>query len=280
METALAERVALCLWRLRRTAAYETAVTATSLAAANKDARSAEPFGGEQSTGEQISQVLEELRKKRETFDLWEGTLRLLEQLAAAPEAMSLDADDVYGAFQDLLDTLPESADAPDVEDAPFLVSVGVPAAEHDEPYQWDGWTAGHVRRGLGLLAKATKWTPERLLQRAIEERRETQAELKEAARKLEREAKDLRREEKNRAERLRQARRLPDGNVLDKVMRYEGHQTRQMLQALHTLERLQAARAGEPVPPPAALDVTINGDGAGAGIGRPEQAGSLAGGA
>jgi hypothetical protein len=31
------------------------------------------------------------------------------------------------------------------------------------------------------------------------------------------------------------------------------------MLQALHTLERLQAARAGQPVTPPVALDVTVD---------------------
>jgi hypothetical protein len=29
------------------------------------------------------------------------------------------------------------------------------------------------------------------------------------------------------------------------------------MLQTLHTLERLQAARVGDAVPPPAALDIT-----------------------
>jgi hypothetical protein len=53
----------------------------------------------------------------------------------------------------------------------------------------------------------------------------------------------------------------LPDENTLGKVTRYEAHLSRQMLQALHTLERLQAARAGQPVPPPAALDVTIEGE-------------------
>jgi hypothetical protein len=39
-------------------------------------------------------------------------------------------------------------------------------------------------------------------------------------------------------------------------------------LQSLHTLERLQAARAGQPVPPPAALDVTVS-TGAGASAAR-----------
>ncbi len=43
-------------------------------------------------------------------------------------------------------------------------------------------------------------------------------------------------------------------------MIRYEGHLTRQMTTALHTLERLQSARVGVPVPPPTAVDVTING--------------------
>jgi hypothetical protein len=51
----------------------------------------------------------------------------------------------------------------------------------------------------------------------------------------------------------------LPDAPTLDRVTRYEAHLSRQMLQALHTLERLQAARAGRDVPPPAAADVTVD---------------------
>jgi hypothetical protein len=45
----------------------------------------------------------------------------------------------------------------------------------------------------------------------------------------------------------------LPKGRTLEKVMRYEAHLSRQMLQALHALERLQASRAGADVPPPRA---------------------------
>jgi hypothetical protein len=42
--------------------------------------------------------------------------------------------------------------------------------------------------------------------------------------------------------------------------MRYQDHLGRQMLRALHTLlDRLQARRAGDDVPP-VVLDVTING--------------------
>jgi hypothetical protein len=54
----------------------------------------------------------------------------------------------------------------------------------------------------------------------------------------------------------------LPPAETLDKVMRYEAHLNRQMLQAPHELQRLQAARAGAPVPPPAVLDVTVEAGG------------------
>jgi hypothetical protein len=79
--------------------------------------------------------------------------------------------------------------------------------------------------------------------------------------RELERQAKDLRRRLRVQEERARQRLLLPDEHTLGKVTRYEAHLSRQMLQALHTLERRQAARAGQPVPPPAAQDVTVEGE-------------------
>jgi hypothetical protein len=55
---------------------------------------------------------------------------------------------------------------------------------------------------------------------------------------------------------------RLPAGNELDKIMRYEAHLSRQLYQAKHELEVLQKQRRGEPTPL-ARLDVQ----------GAPEQA-------
>jgi hypothetical protein len=48
----------------------------------------------------------------------------------------------------------------------------------------------------------------------------------------------------------------------LEKIQRYESHVSRQLQQALHTLERLQKMKAGESVPAPAVLDVTVSGEG------------------
>ena len=54
----------------------------------------------------------------------------------------------------------------------------------------------------------------------------------------------------------LQQARILPDSRELDKIMRYETHIHRQLLQTLHELEALQARRRGE-VPHLARLDIS-----------------------
>jgi hypothetical protein len=48
----------------------------------------------------------------------------------------------------------------------------------------------------------------------------------------------------------MRQRRMPPEEAVLEKITRYEAHLSRQMLQGLHTLERLQAARAGQQISP------------------------------
>jgi hypothetical protein len=48
---------------------------------------------------------------------------------------------------------------------------------------------------------------------------------------------------------------------VFVSLWRHEEVLTRTMLKMLHELQRLQAMRAGEPVVPPAVLDVNINHD-------------------
>jgi hypothetical protein len=62
----------------------------------------------------------------------------------------------------------------------------------------------------------------------------------------------------------LRQQRLLPNEKALVTISRYESHLSRQMLLALHELQRLQAVRGGQAVPAPAALDLLIDGEGTG----------------
>jgi hypothetical protein len=52
---------------------------------------------------------------------------------------------------------------------------------------------------------------------------------------------------------------RRDHGDRLTRVLRYETIIERGLYKALHELQRLQAARAGIPVPPPAAVDVDVH---------------------
>jgi hypothetical protein len=264
LEAELAGRVALSLWRLRRVAAYETAVTTLSVNAAEEDVRADAPFGTGKSDHQKLTETLEALEKRRDTVDLWDETLRLLQQLPHLPDGEPIDGDEVYGILEDVRGELPGAEEeAFDTEDKKFLAEVGLPADELDDPWNWQGWTAGMVRRAIDRMARAFKTSAVKLLARALAGRQEVQDNGRAEVKRLEREARELRRRLRTQEERLRQQRMLPEDKTLDKVLRYEAHASRQMLQALHTLERLQAARAGEPVPPPAALDVTVNGEAA-----------------
>src|SRR5262245_10757294 len=113
------------------------------------------------------------------------------------------------------------------------------------------------VRRAVAQMAREFTTNPEPILARALQERRKIQEEGKAELKRLQRQAKELRRRIRERDDRRRHRRMLPVGDTLEKVTRYEAHLSRQMLQALHELQRLQAARAGQPVPTPSALDVT-----------------------
>jgi hypothetical protein len=50
-------------------------------------------------------------------------------------------------------------------------------------------------------------------------------------------------------ADRMRRERTLPHSEDTEKILRYEAHLHRQLLQTLHELEAMQARRAGQAAP-------------------------------
>jgi hypothetical protein len=54
----------------------------------------------------------------------------------------------------------------------------------------------------------------------------------------------------------------LADEKTMERVQRYETTLERAMLRCLHELQRLQAARHGQSVPVPVALDVNLSANG------------------
>lgn len=263
LEEALAERVAACLWRLRRAVAYETAVTAAGLeeAADPPDACDDDlDLDPSRTDHRHLKKVEEELADARETLVSWSDTADLLDRLPELADDAAVSGNAVEGAFSDLNGALPTGDEEYfEFEDKAVLVELGVPPDYVKRPFDWPGWTAGAVRRAAGLSAQEFKISSDGLLAGAREDRLKWQQEQKEKVARLEAEARRLagRVEAARRRAVLRQA--LPDAATLDKVTRYEAHLSRQMLQALNTLERLQAARAGRDVPPPAAGTLVLD---------------------
>ena len=147
-----------------------------------------------------------------------------------------------------------------DIAEAAFLVRVGVPKDELDAPWDWQGWTAGMVRRGIALVAAHAEYPADKLISRMVEVDHEHSEEKQHEVRSLTAKAQTIRRRAKAAEDRARLYRLLPDAPMLEKLSRYEAHLSRQLSQALHELERLKAARDGAAVLPPAVVDVTFNG--------------------
>jgi hypothetical protein len=267
-EEELAERVALASWRLRRVAAYETAVTAVGLEEVSKDVRDdlpqdgrPHPLIGSESAATLLART--EAARAEKRHQVWEqsGPLELIEALPERPDTAEVDGSWVKELLDCVVKYLPGKPSVDLDKDPSFRTWLGAPKEGLDSAFQWDGWTAGLVRKTVAYFAGRHGLTPEELLQSVQRKEEEALEEPKSEVRQLERDAKKLRREVKADEDRLRRRRMLPDDKSLDKVVRYESHLNRQMLQALHTLERLQATRAGRDVPPPAALDVTVDAD-------------------
>ena len=237
LETVLAERVALILWRMNRVARFEREVTAVGQ--------------------ERVVDDLAEERERKLSFqkvgpehpDELRASLRDARRALAVIAAMGRRADGERMSGEDAELVLSAVADQtenvdPETFSMPEVVPDEVPWA------RFDGWTAGRVRRGIATMAEAEGegTSAGGLLVAALERCRVQAIKLKAEADKVARELDHLRRQ-----------RLLASAPQMDRITRHEAHLSRQLAQALHELQRLQAARAGEPVVPPAVLDVTLS---------------------
>jgi hypothetical protein len=271
LEAELAQRVALLLWRQRRVIAFETGVVAAQVQGALAGPPDTPPDGSP------LQKARKQLENQRRKVAECERGLDLLRRLDDLPPDAPVAGGDAYGALfyvHEVLAPCREEVFARrrgwhptpdphrfDLSDA-YFGDLGVPPDWLADPWAWDGWTAAVVRLGIDLLVfEADAHAPDGYTPAAsalvyMEDwRAQTRAEL----RQLEGEVHRLEQRLAARRDGKRQQALLPKQPALDSILRYEAHLNRQLLQSLHTLERLQAARAGQPVPLPAALDVTVS---------------------
>lgn len=278
LEEELADRVALLLWRLRRVSAYETGQLAANVEDATDGpppAPVSQPVAWLQAhravVGDAGDRTHQALESARNTLAAFRPQHELYQRLDSLPPDAPIDGEAAAGLINEAGDELPgdngcECLDFTNSEE--FREALGVP--DDVALHLWAGWTPAKLREAIGLIASEYGDDPARLLAAAGASAAATVAHQEsEVARheEAQRRQQAARQEEIQRCERERQrqgqrkasAACMLDAASLDRIQRYESHLSRQLAFALHTLERLQAARAGQDVPVPAALDVAVD---------------------
>jgi hypothetical protein len=176
--------------------------------------------------------------------DLKEATQsrQRLTQFAELPDDAAMSGGDAVEVLDDLADAARVDLFAEDFPSPPGV----------SEDVLWEahvGWTAGTVRAVLAEIAERAESEPAAVLAEAM-----SKAELNVFMR--EEEARQLQSE----LDQYRRTHTLPDGEILDRVNRYETTLERSLFRTLHELQRMQAVRDGHVVPVPVALDVDVSG--------------------
>jgi len=269
LEVNLTERAALLLWRLQRLARFEAeTVTAAmevvdvpGLPAPEDEFERLHPPPKRKTRDEQLRDIHWDLRKARDELA---GVVPARDFLRSLPEAASeasvpfVVAESVLQAACCLAEVAEDlRSDPPSFGGKAFLRKLGVaePNAERVT------WTAELIRWGIALYAGYAREAPEWFLESVRHELKEEAEELARKVRRLEAEAGAVTRLLDEGTARKQAARLLPSDGRDERIARYERHLHTLLTSTLHELERLQARREGEAVPPPAVADVNVTVD-------------------
>lgn len=242
MEEALAERIALLLWRLGRVARYETAIIAGNVADTERDYEQGEEERQRFKTSHAYTPNTPD--DCRAMIRDATATVRLLRRLATRDGNERVHGEDASDLLREARKSAANIADDDDQEFDPDEVDYpGLP-----DDFDLDDLpdiTIGTLRACFVALATAAKTDTARLVSRVVYhyecEARMAKIRLEEVGREI---------------ARLGAKRLMLPTDLLDKVTRYEAHLHRQMVQTLHELEAMQERRKGRAAPL-ARLDVS-----------------------
>ena len=228
LETVLAERVSLLLWRLNRVTRYETQTIALSQEKMEDDLADKRRFGsyllGPNHPEDVRGAVQDALRAEY-----------LIKKFPKLPNDKRLSGPDAAG----ILDLVWGQTDEEiEVEEVQLPEEIPAWAGLEGDMAEWDGWTVSLVRECIFAIASVGEQSEEQLIEAATERARLDIVSAKAAAERVEQDLARMSRE-----------RLLPDEKTLEKVARYEAHLCRGLYKALHELEALQARRTGGAAP-------------------------------
>ena len=265
LEVNLAERAALLLWRLQRLARYEAETVADAIEDVEvpplppvEDALfRLRPPEKQQTRGEQLRVIRAALRTaRRELADVLPACSFFAAEVDTAqdsPVPFAVVAT-ILEAALGLAETAENlRADPPRFDGKTFLKKLELtdPAADVE-------WTPALIRRGVSVYAGYANEPVERFLNAVRDDLEEQAEESARAVRRLEREAAAVVRLLDRGMARTQAAKLLPGDGRDERIAKYERHLHSLLTSTLHELERLQARREGEPVPPPVVADVNV----------------------
>jgi hypothetical protein len=221
LEVLLVDRVASCLWRIRRALQAETAEIDRSRLELLEDREDPGAYHGTDHYAAVQTTAEARLESAKQTL----GWLKA----GGDPLVGDLEEDSpLAGLFDALADRhfheMPQDT----------------PAIEIRDHARAQGWTAEKLRNALASILK--------------EKVREARAALRDAQHLVR--AHEKRQEESRRLVLLAQG--VPGDETLNRLLRYETTIERQLYRALHELQRLQAVRAGQPLLAPVVVDVDV----------------------
>jgi hypothetical protein len=273
LEVNLAERAALLLWRLQRLARYEAESVAAAIEAVAVPPLPPPPpaiplpfpESEQQTRDDQLRDIRRDLRAARaELADVTPAR----DFLQSPPEPGSVEPVP-FAVAETILETacgLAEAAedlrsDPPAFGSKAFLKRLGL---TETDPHAVT-WVPGLIDRGLALYAGYAREPADWFRESVRVELEEWAEELDRKVRRLEGEAEAVARVLDEGPARRQAVKLLPGDGRDERIAKYERHLHNLLTSTLHELERLQARREGDAIPPPAVADVTVTVD-AGAG--------------
>ena len=234
LESTLAERVALISWRLHRVTRYETETISLAQEAIENDIHERGQFmvafGGGSATDETHPvDIRFSARYQKQNH----SALRRFARYRHEPQKILKEADASAVVFGVYIQAKKAIGGEMDVE---TLDLPGVPEAAYIG--ELPAMRVADVWGCVEAFAVAASMNPEELLESATEQ---AGYEARSAAIRKDETEKEISRKSRERI--------LPADDVLQKVARYEAHLSRQLYQALHELEALQARRSGGTAP-------------------------------
>lgn len=242
VESALADRVALLLWRMERVARYETAMVGASVVDAERDYEQGEEEKQQYTPGATYRYTPNTPGECREAIRDAAANVRLLKHLDTRRADEEIAAGEIATMLREGGKGAGYRTTVADFDpDAVRYPTLG-------EGQDWDDYdtgTVGELRECFALLAVASGVPVGDLVGAAI-----LHYEIEGRGAKLRLE------EVECELARMGARRMLLPAADLDKVQRYEGHLHRQMIQTLRELEAMQERRRGGAAPL-ARLDVS-----------------------